>query len=67
MIWALPLMALVLVDRVRLTSAGAPSPAETNGHASDTTDRFWGLPWWLILYFAWSFISFFVYHTLARA
>jgi hypothetical protein len=63
MIWALPLMTLVLVDRVRPTPS--PSPF-ANGHAVEPPRSVLGVPWWLALYFAWSFTNFFLYHTSVR-
>lgn len=70
MIWALPLVTLICVDRIQLGHDHAPLAVATNGHTNghivESPPTVRSIPWPLVVYFAWSFISFFVYHTWAR-
>jgi hypothetical protein len=70
MIWALPLMTVICVDRIQLGRDHQPLAVHTNGHANghavESPPTVLSIPWPLIVYFTWSFISFFVYHTWAR-
>lgn len=62
MIWALPLMSLILVDRARFACHQEPVVSHRNGHSA----KAFHIPWPLLVYFSWSFISFFIYHTWTR-
>jgi hypothetical protein len=65
MIWAIPLVALITVDRIplpKLTPASA-----TNGHVGEPPHLHPKLKWALIAFYAWSFMSFFIYHTFTRS
>jgi hypothetical protein len=66
MIWALPLMTLLWVDRARLGRDRPPVTARVNGHTVEAGLAERHIPWPIVVYFAWSFVSFFVYHTWAR-
>jgi hypothetical protein len=66
MIWALPLLALILVDRSRFGRDLLPIPSHSNGHSAETASPSLHIPWPLLVYFSWSFISFFIYHTFTR-
>jgi len=66
MIWALPLMTLICVDRAQFGHDQQPVPARTNGHTVAPSPTIRYVPWPLVVYFAWSFISFFIYHTWSR-
>jgi amino acid transporter len=66
MIWALPLMTLILVDRARFGPDHQPVAAHSNGHSPEPAVTSLHIPWPLLVYFSWSFISFFIYHTFTR-
>lgn len=66
MIWALPLMALIAVDRMRFGREQPAVIALSNGHSAETIATVPSVPWPIVAYFAWSFASFFIYHTFTR-
>jgi hypothetical protein len=66
MIWAIPLMTLVAVDRLSSGREPTPLAAGVNGHAVEAVATGLRVPWPIVAYFAWSFASFFIYHTWTR-
>jgi hypothetical protein len=63
MIWGLPLVSLIAVDRGVVTRLLGPA-ADDVPSGTGATSRW--LTWSVLAYFGWTAVNFFVYHTLAR-